>query len=116
MKKQFLALLFISAMNSIAIADDADTYLKGLQAEVNSASKAQAVASLRKAAEKGDAKAQLKLGTAYATGEGIVKDDAQAVAWFRKAAKQGDAKAQVNLGNMVAEGQGVAKDETEAVK
>ena len=82
MKKQFLALLFISAMNSIAIADDADTYLKGLQAEVNSASKhkseAQALASLHKAAERGDAKAQLKLGTAYATGEGIVKDDAQA--------------------------------------
>ena len=33
MKKQFLALLFISAMNSIAIADDADTYLKALQEE-----------------------------------------------------------------------------------
>ena len=74
MKKQFLALLFIiSAMNNIAIADEADTYLKAVESEVDSASKrksdTQAVASFRKAAEQGDAKAQLKLGTAYATGK-----------------------------------------------
>ena len=65
MKKQILALLCIFAMNSIAIADDLETYLKAKEAEIDSASKrkneAQAAASVRKAAEQGDAKAQVKL-------------------------------------------------------
>jgi len=120
MKKQFLALLCIFAMNSIVIADDLETYLKEKEAEVDSASKhknePRALESFRKAAEQGDAKAQVKLGIAYATGEGIVKDEAQAVVWFRKAAEQGDAKAQVNLGNMYSEGKGIMRDEARAVE
>jgi len=119
MKKQFLALLCIFAMNSIVIADDLETYLKGKDAEVDSASnlknEARAVKSFRKAAEQGDAKAQYNLGIAYAMGEGILKDETQSVVWFRKAAEQGLADAQYNLGVAYAEGKGITKDDTQAV-
>ena len=119
MKKQFLALLSLFAMNGMAIADDAESYLKGVEAEVDSASKrkseAQAVASFRKAAEQGDAIAQYNLGIAYTTGEGVGKDEFQAAAWFRKAAEQWLASAQYNLGVAYAEGNGLVKDEAQAV-
>jgi hypothetical protein len=48
----------------------------------------------QKAAEQGDAQAQLLLGVAYLVeSEGMTKDTAEAVKWFRKAAEQGDAQA-----------------------
>jgi hypothetical protein len=42
---------------------------------------------------------QIFLGNAYASGQGVLKDDAQALYWLRKAAEQGDASAQQSLGN-----------------
>ncbi len=63
-----------------------------------------------KAAEKGDAAAQCNLGTCYAGGLGIAKDDAQAVYWYRKAAEQGDGEAQGLLSLCYFEGTGVVKD------
>ena len=70
----------------------------------------------RKAAEQGDAGAQYNLGSCYAMGEGVVKDEAEAVKWLRKAAEQGHSDAQDNLGFRYAYGQGVVKDWAEAVK
>ncbi len=64
----------------------------------------------RKAAEQGDARAQVDLGVAYAKGEGVPKDEKQAVDWYRKAAEQGDAGAQCNLGILCANGIGVPQD------
>jgi TPR repeat protein len=75
-----------------------------------------AVKEVRKAAEKGEAKAQFKLGDAYREGKGAPKDETEAGKWYRKAAEQGDAAAQFNLGFAYHEGHGVAKDEAEAVK
>ena len=48
----------------------------------------------RKAAEQGNADAQLCLGICYAEGDGVAKDMSEAVKWCRKAAEQGheDAK------------------------
>ncbi|KAB2653537.1 MAG: sel1 repeat family protein, partial [Verrucomicrobia bacterium] len=71
---------------------------------------------LRAKAESGDAVAQFNLGSSYANGEGVVKDDVEAVKWYRKAAEQNDADAQFNLGNSYANGKGVTKDDVEAVK
>jgi len=51
----------------------------------------------RKAAEQGLALAQNNLGSMYANGIGIAKDEVQAVAWYRKAAEQGYAPAQEAL-------------------
>lgn len=73
-------------------------------------------ACYRKAAEQGDADAQLLLGTMYATGTGVAKDDAQAVQWYRKAAEQRNAGAQRNLGVMYENGRGVTKDDAQAVQ
>ena len=69
----------------------------------------------RKAAEQGDAVAQLNLGWAYAQGLGVEKDDREALNWFRKSAEQGNAHAQTNVGFRYARGLGIAKDEREAV-
>lgn len=71
----------------------------------------------KRAAERGDAKAQYDLGTMYryAVG-GVAQDYAKAANWLRKSAKQGYAKAQFELGNMYGEGQGVTQNHAEAVK
>jgi len=75
-----------------------------------------AVKWYRKAAEKGHAGAQNKLGTMYKEGRGIVQDEAKAVLWFRRAAEQGDADAQCNLGVMYEHALGVMQDYQEAEK
>ena len=76
---------------------------------------AEAARWYRKAADQGNAGAQINLGLMYEHGRGVAKDDAEAVRWYRKAADQGDAAAQINLGRMYENGQGVAKDDAEAV-
>jgi uncharacterized protein len=75
-----------------------------------------AIEALIKAAEQGDAKSQLALGSDYYYGKGVFQDYAEAMKWYRKAADQGEAKAQYNLGDMYAKGTGVVRDYAEAVK
>ena len=67
-------------------------------------------------AEQGDAEAQYKLGTMYANGLFVPKNDAVAIEWYRKAAEQGIPGAQLDLGFMYYNGQGVPQDYAEAVK
>ena len=95
MNNFFLALFFVLAINSLAVADD--------------------LVDLRKSAEQGNAQAQTNLGVAYINGEGIQKDEAQAISWFRKAAEQGNAEAQYNLGGVYENGIGVKKDKAQAL-
>jgi TPR repeat protein len=70
----------------------------------------EAIAWFRKAADQGDARAQLALGTMYARGDGVPKDAKEAVVWVRKAADQRLAQAQFSLGGMYARGEGVPQD------
>ena len=63
-----------------------------------------------KAAEQGDANAQVMLGAMYDFGEGVRQDYAEAGKWYRKAAEQGYAFAQCNLGWMYNFGKGVQQD------
>ena len=74
------------------------------------------VASQRKLAEQGLAKAQYNLGVMYDKGRGVPQDYKAAVEWFRKAAEQGIASAQFNLGNMYNNGRGVPQDYAKAVE
>ena len=67
-------------------------------------------------AEKGDRAAQANLGTYYALGRGVAKDEVEGAKWYRKAADQGDVYGQNNLGFCYAYGRGVAKDVVEAAK
>ena len=53
----------------------------------------------QKAADEGDAKAQLSLGNAYHFGVGVEQDDKKAALWLLKAADQGNANAQYEIGN-----------------
>jgi TPR repeat protein len=72
------------------------------------------VATMRAAAEGGDAEAQNNLGVMYYDGQGIPQNHQEAVKWFRKAAEQGDAAAQHSLGRRYALGQGIPQNDTDA--
>ena len=69
----------------------------------------------RKAADQGDAEAQLNLGKSYFSRMGVPGDTKEAVKWYRKAALQGDAEAQSLLGRAYKMGCGGSKDYKEAV-
>lgn len=74
------------------------------------------IASIRKAAEQGEAESQYNLGHMCYRGEGVAQDYKQAAEWFRRAAEQGDAGAEINLGYMYYNGQGVPLDDNQALK
>ena len=94
------------------------------------------IAELRTAADKGEAWAQLFLGTVYAKGKGVPRDKVTAanlglmysngdgvpenavtaVKWYTKAAEQGYAKAQYKLGGAYTYGGDVPEDNVTAVK
>ena len=74
------------------------------------------LASIRGAAERGDAEAQVALGLMYHNGDGVEPNCAEAVRWFRKAADQGYHWGQFNLGVMYNNGEGIEQDYSEAVK
>jgi uncharacterized protein len=61
----------------------------------------------RKAAEQGNATAQVLLGGMYKMGRGVIEDDTEAAKWYRKAAEQDDVSAQNDLAHMYSEGRGV---------
>ena len=68
----------------------------------------------RKAADRGNAKAESALGSLYEKGQGVPKNYSEAAAWYAKAADQGDTDAQYILGDMYAEGKGVPQDLVQA--
>ena len=88
-------------------------YYKG---EGVTADKAEAVKWLRKAADKGNVRAQYNLGMMYDKGDGVPQSLKEAANWYRKAAENGHVQSQFNLGLMYTNGEGVPKDRKEAVK
>jgi TPR repeat protein len=76
----------------------------------------QDITALKARAETGDTKAQVRLGVAYASGDGVTANDTEAVEWFRKAAEKGDAAGEYSLGEMYLTGRGVAANLVEGVK
>ena len=63
-----------------------------------------------KAAEQGDANAQMNLGLMYKQGVPVDFNEDEAFKWFSKAAEQGEAIAQQNVGLMYAQGVIFPKD------
>ena len=57
----------------------------------------EAIATYRKAADKGSTSAMVELGVALATGQGVGKDEAQARALFERAAEAGNPRGALNL-------------------
>jgi TPR repeat protein len=70
----------------------------------------------REAADKGDTSAQVRLGIAYADGNGVPQDAAQAITWYLKAATAGNVRAYRLLGFAYILGTGVAEDKIKAYK
>jgi hypothetical protein len=101
---------------SPAGADEPDARVDQARAAVEAGEFERALELLRPAAREGDPRAQLGLGTLYASGRGVEKDDAEAARWFRLAADQGNALAQYNLGICYLEGRGVDEDAIEGFK
>ncbi|MGH0034961.1 MAG: tetratricopeptide repeat protein [Myxococcota bacterium] len=99
-----------------ALAGEPDARVEEARAAVEAGEFARALALLRPGAESGDPRAQVGLGTLYASGRGVEQDDAEAARWFRRAAEQGDALAQYNLGICYLKGRGVDEDAVEAFK
>ena len=56
------------------------------------------VRTMQVKAEAGDAEAQLELGNAYYSGDGVLQDVDRALHWWRAAAEKGNVVAQLNLG------------------
>jgi hypothetical protein len=67
-------------------------------------------------AERGDARAQTRLGFMYASGQRVPQNPVEAVYWYRRAAEQGDIVAQYLLGDCYDIGRGVPIDLVQAHK
>jgi TPR repeat protein len=74
----------------------------------------QAASWYRKAADQGNAAAQIHLADLYRDGRGVTRDMPQAVTWYRKAAESGDSGAQGTLGILYSVGMGIPRDDVEA--
>ena len=111
-----LAAVFLTVFACPVSGDDGNAELTAGSKAYEEQSYESAIKHFRKAAEKGNAEAQFKLGNCLYQGLGAEQDQAEAVKWFRKAAEQGLAKAQFNLGLCFYQGQGTELDFVEAVK
>lgn len=99
----FLFALFISISSAAWAIDTA-------QEAYDRRDYAAAFALWQPQAAAGDPQAQTALGSLFAYGRGVAKDDDQAVLWFRKAAEQDFAAGQFALGAMYLQGRGVPAD------
>jgi len=63
----------------------------------------------KRAAERGDARAQFDLGLMYAKGEGVAQNERLAFKYFHKAARNHHVEAKFYMGLSFAEGRGVKK-------
>ena len=68
-----------------------------------------------KAANAGNAIAQLQVGKMLLNGEGVAKDREVALSWLRKSAAQGYTEAWLALGSLYVEGEGTPKDREEVL-
>ena len=67
-------------------------------------------ASLRQAALRGDAAAQIEVAARFANGQGVERDLPQALQWYTRAAAQGSAVAQYRLAAFYERGWGATRD------
>ncbi|MEO5340385.1 MAG: sel1 repeat family protein [Magnetococcus sp. MYC-9] len=66
---------------------------------------------VRKAAERGDIKAQVKMGWIHHEGRGVPQNAGEAAKWYLMAAERGDAGAQTLIALMLALGEGIPQDD-----
>jgi TPR repeat protein len=118
MRKNLFAFLIAAALaiaSPLACAQLTTNQANALSEKIE-AGDIKALATLKQKATRGDAKAQVNLGTLYFYGKSVPKSSKEAVKWFRLAAKQGKAEAQYELGTMYSIGEGVPLDFKESAK
>ena len=74
----------------------------------------QAFKKLLPAAQKGNKKAQYRVGRCYDKGHGVTEDNQRAYQWYLRASQQGHGKSQYQLAKCYMKGKGVAKDTAKA--
>ena len=116
MKGEFRNLLVASALALVLAGNAAAGPLEDGMAAYQGKDYAKAAELWQPLAEKGDATAQFYLGTLFAEGQGVTRNDATAFMWFQRAANQGNAIAQYNVGASYAAGTGVAQSYPDAAK
>jgi len=105
--------LFLDFLNGVRFVPISDMHVRPLEV---SPTPRQAFEQIRARAEKGEAFAQLAMGTGYLFGsKSTARDHVAARFWFRKAADQGDRQAQRFLGMMFEQGWGGTQDFAEAL-
>jgi len=95
----FLVVAGVSVMLSGCGKKDVKKSKKSLASTV-------AIDFIRQAAEQGDAKSQYDLGSCYANGIGVEKNQLEAFNWWYKAAMQNYAQAQYEIGSCYEKGFG----------
>ncbi len=79
-------------------------------------SRAMAAEWYKRAAERGSAEAQCRLGKCFRNGSGVEKSKATALELHLKAAEQGNAEGQYRAGKCFVHGDGASKDEAKGVE
>lgn len=108
MKKLFTALIALCLfIPSICIADSVDARLDKAWELYNLGKYKQVLSIVEPLASKGNARAQVILGSCYENGLGLGQSPAIAVQWYQLAAEQGNSVAMERLGYAYAVGNGV---------
>lgn len=106
-----IATLLLTSITPLARAD----FNAGVRA-YQEGDLATALEEFKRAADEGDARAQLNVGVFYDQGLVVAQDPAQAAEWYRRAAEAGIDLAQFNLGTLYFEGLGVEQDYAKALE
>lgn len=107
--------LFIALLLCTTTLAHADPFRDGVTA-YQQKNYTQALQAWLPLAKEGHVLAQTLIGSMYAYGEGIEKNDEEAFKWFSRAAESNSAQAQYNLGILYEKGLGVTANKTLARK
>ena len=110
-----IAMVLIALTLSIHVsAQDADKIYEDAKALYDAKNYKAALPKLKIAAEKGNKKAQYRLGRCYDKGHGVTENNNVAFVWYQKSAMQNYAKGQYALGKCYLKGKGTTTDEAKA--
>ena len=112
--RRIVLMLLVMTVCMAASAQNAKTLYEQGKALYDAKDYAKAFPKLKAAAEKGNKKAQYRVGRCYEKGKGVAKDEAVAFQWYSKGAAQEHAKSEYAVGKCYKDGIGVKKDRKKA--
>ncbi|MBQ8096175.1 MAG: sel1 repeat family protein [Prevotella sp.] len=114
MRQLLLMLALVLSMG--ASAQNADELYEQGKALYDSKDYVAALAKLKPAAERGQKKAQYRVGRCYDKGHGVEENNQEAMKWYKKSADQGYYKAEYQMARACLKGKGGLKvDEKKAL-